>query len=458
VTNPPAPTAAEPTRAGSGQRFGRLRYVLIEWPWWAEASLLVLLTIMAVQVPAGPGLLGDRVWLARQLAALAACAALLLRRRYPIVVALVASAVFLVNPQTLWPLVVALYELAARRGVPLALGIGLLDVLSTSSVLRLALGLSTVQYGPAAVLVVPVALGFAARNRQHRVSALTGQVERLRIEQELRAEQARSAERARIAYEMHDLLAHRLSLLALQAGVLELRGRDLPEPLAARLAQLRGTSTQALTELRDLLGVLHEPPPDTAPPAQPGPHRDPRAAAEPVPEPVGADPAALHALLAESRAAGAEISAEITTALGTLPAPVRLAVYRIVREALTNARRHAPAAPVTVTIDHRNAKVHVVITNPVPPDTSAAPPEPGRPADPTRPAGSTPPAGGYGLLGLAERVAALDGTFTAGTAGDRYEVGAVLPARSGAHSAATVPLPPPSTPTALGPPPTTPGP
>ncbi len=215
---------------------------------------------------------------------------------------------------------VALYELAARRGVPLALGIGLLDVLSTSSVLRLALGLSTVQYGPAAVLVVPVALGFAARNRQHRVSALTDQVERLRVEQELRAGQARSAERARIAYEMHDLLAHRLSLLALQAGVLELRGRDLPEPLAARLAQLRDTSAQALTELRDLLGVLHESPPDTAPPAQPGRRQGPRA--EPPPEPVGADPAALHALLAESRAAGARISAEITTALGTPTAPM----------------------------------------------------------------------------------------------------------------------------------------
>jgi signal transduction histidine kinase len=363
---------------------GRMRYAVTEWPWWAEAALLVVLAVTAVQPPAGPGLLSDRRWVAEQLLALAACASLLLRRRYPIAVALVASAVFLFNPQTLWPLVVALYELASRRGVALALGIGFLDVAFASSGLRLALGLPTVQYGPAAVLVVPVALGFAARNRQHRLGALTDQVDRLRVERELRDEQARSAERARIAQEMHDLLAHRLSLLALQAGVLELRGRELPEPLPEPL----------VARLSQLLGVLHE---------------------QSV-KPVGADPAALRTLLDEARAAGAEVTDQITAALATVPAPVRLAVYRIVREALTNARRHAPGAPVTVTVDHRYAMVHLLVANPVGTGGPGAP---------------DGPSGGYGLVGLAERVAALDGTFTAGVAGDRFEVRATLPARIG---------------------------
>jgi signal transduction histidine kinase len=375
VTNPPPHPAGATGLAAAGRGLGRrwggwlaarVRYVITEYPWWAEAALLVVLAITAVQLPAAPGLLGDRRWVAQQLLALVACASLLLRRRFPVAVALVASAVFLFNPQTLWPLVVALYELAARRGVVLALGIGLLDVVSVNGTLRLALGLSTVQYGPAAVLVVPVALGFAARSRRQRLSALTDQVDRLRVEQELRAEQARSAERARIAYEMHDLLAHRLSLLALQAGVLELRGRDLPAPLlAARLIQLRDTSAQALTELRDLLGVLHEqqPPPDPSAPTWPDRPSDADPAGSG--QPGGADPAALRALLDESRVAGTAVTADIAPDLATLPAPVRLAVYRIVREALTNARRHAPGAPVAVTVDHRHGMVHLLIGNPV---------------------------------------------------------------------------------------------
>ncbi|WP_234330335.1 sensor histidine kinase [Streptomyces acidiscabies] len=215
-----------------------------------------------------------------------------------------------------------------------------------------------------AVWLVAYAVGMWVAVRRRLVRALAADVEHLRVEAQLREEAARVAERSRIAAEMHDVLAHRLSLIALHTGVLATRGDTLPAPLAERLTLLRGASTEALSDLRDVLGVLRAPGVE--------PHG---AASQPV-------ALTIHGRPEES------------------PITHRLAVYRIAQEALTNARKHADGAPVTLTVDYRSPATRVEVTNPA-----------GRPG-PTAADGS-----GYGLVGLRERVSALGGRLDAGPAG-----------------------------------------
>ncbi|MBW8800103.1 MAG: two-component sensor histidine kinase [Streptomyces sp.] len=227
-------------------------------------------------------------------------------------------------------------------------------------------------------------VGMWIGSRRRLVRALAADVEHLRVEAQLREEAARVAERSRIAAEMHDVLAHRLSLIALHTGVLATRSDTLPGPVAERLALLRGTSTEALADLRDVLGVL----------------RDPGAAPNgfgAVPAPVPQD---VRQLVDDARAASQPIAVTIHGRPEDAPTTHRLAVYRIGQEALTNARKHADGTLVTMTIDYRLPATLVEVTNPAGP--------PGRAAA----VGS-----GYGLVGLRERVSALGGRLNAGPAG-----------------------------------------
>jgi signal transduction histidine kinase len=232
-------------------------------------------------------------------------------------------------------------------------------------------------------------LGLWIGSRRRLVRALAADVEHLRVEAQLREEAARVAERSRIAAEMHDVLAHRLSLIALHTGVLATRGDTLPEPVAERLALLRGASTEALTDLRGVLGVLR------APGAAPHGAAPNRAGA--VPAPVPGD---VRQLVDDARAASQSVVLTVHGRPEDAPTTHRLAVYRIAQEALTNARKHADGAPVTMTVDYRAPTTLVEVTNPA-----------GRPG-PTATVGS-----GYGLVGLRERVSALGGHLTVGPAG-----------------------------------------
>jgi signal transduction histidine kinase len=169
---------------------------------------------------------------------------------------------------SVFPLLVSLYHFASRGRLPavwvclgIAAGAGLPWL-----VLALARGrplsggrLSTWTgsgIGNAVLVALALALGMWAGSRRKLPGALRDQVEQLRVERELRAEQARLAERARIAREMHDVLAHRLSLLTLHAGVLQLREEGMSPAGLERLALLRGTAGQALDDLREVLGAL----------------------------------------------------------------------------------------------------------------------------------------------------------------------------------------------------------
>jgi DNA-binding NarL/FixJ family response regulator len=178
-----------------------------------------------------------------------------------------------------------------------------------------------------------VAWGMFVRARRQLVLSLRERADRAEAEQQLRVEQAQAHERARIAREMHDVLAHRISLLSMHAGALEFRPDAPPEEIARAAGVVRATAHQALDDLREVIGVLREEPLDG----------DPER-----PQPTLAN---LPALLDESRQAGMHVSSEcLVEDLATVPDGVGRNAYRIVQEALTNARKHAHGAAVDVTL------------------------------------------------------------------------------------------------------------
>ncbi|NVI91548.1 hypothetical protein HUX53_30800 [Actinomadura sp. BRA 177] len=241
-----------------------------------------------------------------------------------------------------------------------------------------------------AVVVGAALLGMYAAARRRVLQALTERAERAERERHLLAERARAEERARLAAEMHDVVAHRVTLMVLQAGALRVRAPD--EPTRAAAEELRGTGCQALEELRDVIGLLR---------------RDPgQAPAEPLLD--------LSALVAESAAVGVPVElAEHGDPPSASPAVGRTA-YRVVQEALTNARKHAPGAAVHVDVRYRTDGVTLSVRNAAParaPDAELAA------------SGS-----GTGLAGLRERVELIGGTFTAGPHEDGFRVAASLPA------------------------------
>ncbi|MGW8567871.1 sensor histidine kinase [Isoptericola sp. NPDC055881] len=225
--------------------------------------------------------------------------------------------------------------------------------------------------------------------RREHLASLRERAETAEREQAGRVAQARTAERTRIAREMHDVLAHRISLVAMHAGALAYRTDLPPEKVAETAAVVQTNAHAALAELREVLGVLRDP----AAPAAPEP-----------PQPTFAD---LDALLAEARANGADVRLDArpdgTDGLGEV---VSRHAYRIVQEGLTNARKHAPWAPVTVTVSGApGAGLTIVVRNPV------------RSVGPAR-QGEAPPDSGLGLVGLAERVDLVGGRLSHGVTTD----------------------------------------
>jgi signal transduction histidine kinase len=214
------------------------------------------------------------------------------------------------------------------------------------------------------------------------VRSLQERAERAEAEQRLLAEQARRAERTRIAREMHDVVAHRVSLMVLHAGALEVRP-DLPPAEVARTAGLiRAAARQALEELRGVLGVLRDEP-ETAPQA---------------PQPTLTD---IGRLVEDSRGAGANVELRMDVDRPeSAPASLGRDAYRIVQEALTNVNKHARGTATAVALSGGPGEgLRVSVRNRLPLDP---------------PPGSGLPGAGAGLVGLAERVSLSGGTLTHG--------------------------------------------
>jgi signal transduction histidine kinase len=315
---------------------------------------------------------------------IAAGVALWWRRSHPDAVGVMTAALAIVSGLAGGPGLVAAFNVAlrgSRRGLYAVVAISAVGILvfpllypTGDYLLSLLLG----------VLLTAVVIGWGlfARVRREQVIALRERAERVESEQRLRVEQARDAERRRIAREMHDVLAHRVSLLSLHAGALEFRPDAPPEQIAEAAGVIRSAAHAALEELREVIGVLRD------------------GAEGPVPEPPQPTLAEIPALVEESRVAGMHVRCRIEVSGDELP-PVAVGrtAYRVVQEGLTNARKHAPAAAVDVSITGGDALVvEVVSRRPVGVALSEEP----------------LPGAGSGLVGLTERVALAGGELRHG--------------------------------------------
>ena len=258
-------------------------------------------------------------------------------------------------------------------------------------------------------LAPPAVVGALAGARARRLTDLRERNEILRQANLLGDSQAKMAERARIAGEMHDLIGHRLSLISLHAGALELGTRATAPQLSEQAVLIRTTAKQALDELREVLGILRTDADGDGPDPEAGDHADTGTRAD------------VDALVLASCKAGTPVELQwIGGDLTGLDRPVRRAVHRLVREALTNVHKHAPGMPTRVRVEHQSETVVVEIANRLhPPPTTI----------------TIAPRTGLGLIGLHERVRLAGGTLTAGPDGDRFVVRALLPIAAGAGHA-----------------------
>jgi signal transduction histidine kinase len=313
-----------------------------------------------------------------------ACLALWWRRAHPMAVFILALGAA-VSPLALFAGLVAICTAASRtRGrdlvavVVLALaGSFVWPVVNPSAGEMVKVGF------PAFLLTIIVfGLGRYLRVRRELVASLRERAARLEADQQRSAEQARDAERRRIAREMHDVLAHRLSLLSVHAGALEYHPGAPAGEIARAAAVIRSSATAALDDLRQVITVLREDSAAAAAPPQPGFSQ-------------------LPDLLEESRWAGMTLHARIELPGGELPEALGRTVYRVIQEGLTNARKHAPGAPVQVTVAPDGQAVTAEVISRRRPVLAG-------------PGAAAPADGGAGLIGLAERVTLAGGQLEHG--------------------------------------------
>ncbi|MEU6293616.1 sensor histidine kinase [Streptomyces erythrochromogenes] len=271
------------------------------------------------------------------------------------------------------------------------------------------------------LLVAAMLPWFAGRFlRQHRELVRAGweRAARLEREQHLAAEQARLRERTRIAQDMHDLLGHDLSLIALSAGALKL-APGLSEDHRATARDIRARAGTAVDRLGEVIGVLREP-------SGPAPRYEP-----------GAGLTELQGLVDRAAAAGLDVRLRVegeAAADGALLV-IERAVQRVVQEALTNVAKHAPAHRADVVVRHAEGRTEVSVTDEPVPGPSTAHHDRVAPTAPTAPESRVPAPGDghrFGLVGLDERVRLAGGTFESGPEGGGFAVRATLPHRPGA--------------------------
>ncbi|NUS84964.1 MAG: two-component sensor histidine kinase [Streptomyces sp.] len=361
-------------------------------PRWAS-----LLVPMALAV--ADALLVNGVTLGLELnVSLVAAAALLLRRRLPMTVFLATLPGILIGYVWFAPMI-AMYTVAARRPdrrllafSALLLAIAHFVPWPVSDFEPTAYRENTLTLIDACVTSVgPIALGLLVRTRSELAARIADLTHSRRHADELLAQQVLSTERARLAREMHDVVAHQVSLISLQAGAVQISAADTQARESART--IRELSVRTLDELRHMVGVLRAAGGDLE---------------ELTPQPCLADLPRLIELSALDVDYEADYGEGVLEGLGQSEA-VERAVFRIVQEALTNVRKHAPGARVRVRVSEASAvgaegdgkgvrELRVEVRNGAPDATATAPGLPG---------------GGHGLIGLRERAQLLGGTLEA---------------------------------------------
>ena len=370
---------------------------------WIDVAVPVLLAVLAVtqlvagRPPGNPALL--------TLSALGAVLPLAFRRRAPLTVTIVVMAAVVVQvvaaggePATFAAFLAALicvYTLGREaRPVPMVTGF-VVVVVGVITTAYLQAGTTPIHpfdaVYPLVYFGIAGGLGAFVRQRALRLSAVEDRAVALEGELEREAELAAADERARIARELHDVVAHGLSLMVVQAEAAEEMLAHSPEAAAAPLHRVQETGRQSLAEMRRLLGVLRsagDAAPSTAP--QPSLRR-------------------LPDLVREAADVGLRVQVDTEGEPRGLPLGVELAAYRIVQEALTNTRRHGRARIAHVRLGYSPEALRIEVTD-----------------DGT--GGGAPSPAGHGLIGMRERAALYGGTLQAGPAdGGGFRVAAVLP-------------------------------
>ncbi|MGI5321615.1 sensor histidine kinase [Actinomadura nitritigenes] len=329
-----------------------------------------------------------------------ACSAVLglcivVRRRHPVALAVFATAFSAVTGGGAFVVLVILYSLAAyaasRRIVfgvaALNYAVGLAFPPPTSSndsfLAQAIFGITFTG--------VPVLLGLYMGARKQLLASLQERTARLEREQHLLAERARGEERTRIAREMHDVVANRISVMVVHAGALKAVAARDPGRAAETAAVIGDMGRQALEELRHVIGVL-------------------RQGEEALPQ-EAVTLQHVRELIGQSGAAGLRVALSVRGAERPMPSAVGRTLYRLVQEALTNVHKHAGAADTRVDLGLLPEAIEVEIAN----------------DPPTAPPAHDLPSGGHGLVGLRERVTALGGSFEAGPRDGGYAVRARLP-------------------------------
>lgn len=329
---------------------------------------------------------------------LVACAAVPVLMRRPVPAALGLAALAAVAPTATPAATIGVVHVARCRRLGIAVAVAAAS-LAGHAVQGLWWPVGGLSYGWWLVLMAVahaalVGWGAVMRSRAAVIDVLRERARRAEADQAHRLAQARAAERGRIAREMHDVLAHRLSLLATYAGAVEYRPDATPEQLAAAAGVIRATAHQALAELRDVIGVLRT--------------DEPAEGDGTGPQPVLGD---LPRLVEESRAAGTPVRLDDRVAGADVPATAGRTAYRLVQEALTNARRHAGGQPVEVLLSGvPGDRLVIEVRNPMP-------------------VGAPAPGGtGNGLVGMAERVRLAGGELDHRVeAGGTFRVRAWIP-------------------------------
>jgi signal transduction histidine kinase len=352
-------------------------------------ALAATADLLSPQPSVFAGWAGTPVWLVWVDFAVGVLAAVALwwRRRWPVGLAIALLPVGLFSVSAAVSCLIILFTVAVHRRFAIAAIITVAFLLVNAGFVAIrperdagyweSMAWSTV------ILVIVLLWGMVVRARRQLVVSLRDRAERAEAEQQLRVAQARALERTRIAREMHDVLAHRISLLSLHAGALEIRPDAAPSEVAGAAGVIRASAHQALQDLREVIGVLREEPVADGTPERPQPT-------------LGE----LRALADESRAAGVKVRLDVRIEPAEVPDGTGRTAYRIVQEGLTNARKHAPGTAVSVAVGGAaGSGLTIDIRTPWPVAGGAAAALPGT---------------GTGLVGLAERATLAGGRLAHG--------------------------------------------
>jgi signal transduction histidine kinase len=381
----------------------RWRSRLAETGWWSwlvapplvDAGIALALSVALVAEA------GSHPWRAFNPLAFLITLPLAWRRRYPLPVFCVVaiSAMIAIGPSEysgFLAIIIAAYSVSlyCRRRL---LALAVLLATATTTVLLFGGGLPPIPdaAGPF-VLLIPIWLvGDAIRTWKLRAAAFEDKASRLEREQEQARQAAIAEERSRIARELHDVIAHSVSVMVVQAGAARHIAATAPEQAGEALRAVEATGREAMAELRHLLGVLNA--------EGDGPSLAPQPGIEQLPS-----------LLRRVTEAGLPVALRVKGRARPLPAGIDLTAYRIVQEALTNALKYSGLAVTEVVLDYRDAELKVEILDE---GTACA---------------TYDGASGHGLVGMRERVALYGGTLEAGPRLERgYAVRAWLPLQGG---------------------------